>query len=479
MPAHVTRCPRSPRLRPLAMCLIAALGGGSAATGVARNQQTQFPDRVAPHGHAAQRGGSSPAATAAVTHVVTTCADLPLATACDGQDDGTLRKSYFCAQNGDTIDLTQLQCSVITLSGALTDGGAAYVTLQGPGSGKLKIDGANKGRVLVHNGNGELRVYGLTIANGRLNNPYAYGGGGCIYSYGGASLQSSVVTSCATTTAGNNVARGGAIFANKNVYLFESAVTGSSVGSTYGHSAGGGVFARSVLLENTTVNGNTASSARSYEIGGGVYAKTSLLATYSTISGNTAAQGAGAFANTVSTVNSTVTGNEGFAVGGLYARASASLYNSTIARNTSAIGAAGLYVATPNAIRLESVILALNMSDGVEYDLATPAAAVIAGSSNLIMAHAAVTGVPADTISDDPKLGPLADNGGATRTLALLTGSPAIDHGNIVRPVTSDQRSFRRVVGTGPDIGAFEFVDTIFDDGFNPGAVIGQASSPP
>src|SRR5262249_15437872 len=30
----------------------------------------------------------------------------------------------------------------------------------------------------------------------------------------------------------------------------------------------------------------------------------------------------------------------------------------------------------------------------------------------------------------DPKLGPLQDNGGPTLTHALLTGSPAIDHGN-------------------------------------------------
>jgi hypothetical protein len=175
----------------------------------------------------------------------------------------------------------------------------------------------------------------------------------------------------------------------------------------------------------------------------------------------------------VSIVNSTVTGNEAFAVGGLYARTSASLYNSTIARNTSAISSAGLYVAAPAVIRLESVILALNKANAVEFDLATAGAGTVTGSNNLIMVHAAVTGVPADTISADPKLGPLADNGGPTQTLALLSGSPAIDQGNVVRPVTVDQRSFRRVVGSGPDIGAFEFVDTIFGNGFNPAVVVG------
>jgi hypothetical protein len=119
------------------------------------------------------------------------------------------------------------------------------------------------------------------------------------------------------------------------------------------------------------------------------------------------------------------------------------------------------------------VILALNEDGGLEFDLETPGAATVTGGNNLIMVRSATTSVPADTIFDDPKLGPLADNGGPTKSLALLTGSPAIDHGNIVRPVTFDQRFFKRVVGSSPDIGALEFVDLIFVDAFDPGEVIG------
>ncbi len=40
----------------------------------------------------------------------------------------------------------------------------------------------------------------------------------------------------------------------------------------------------------------------------------------------------------------------------------------------------------------------------------------------------------------DPLLGPLADNGGPTLTIALLSGSPAIDAGVSVLDVTTDQR---------------------------------------
>ena len=43
-------------------------------------------------------------------------------------------------------------------------------------------------------------------------------------------------------------------------------------------------------------------------------------------------------------------------------------------------------------------------------------------------------------ISGDPKLGPLANNGGPTQTRALLDGSPAIDRGKDSAPVITDQR---------------------------------------
>jgi hypothetical protein len=55
----------------------------------------------------------------------------------------------------------------------------------------------------------------------------------------------------------------------------------------------------------------------------------------------------------------------------------------------------------------------------------------------------------------DPMLGPLAHNGGPTRTQALLAGSPAIDAGTTSGAPATDQRGTVR--DTHPDIGAFEF----------------------
>jgi hypothetical protein len=57
----------------------------------------------------------------------------------------------------------------------------------------------------------------------------------------------------------------------------------------------------------------------------------------------------------------------------------------------------------------------------------------------------------------DPKLGPLADNGGPTLSMALLPGSPAINAGDPASAPTTDQRGIPRPQGPGVDIGAYEY----------------------
>jgi hypothetical protein len=54
----------------------------------------------------------------------------------------------------------------------------------------------------------------------------------------------------------------------------------------------------------------------------------------------------------------------------------------------------------------------------------------------------------------NPMLGPLANNGGPTQTMALLAGSPCLHAGTSTGAPTTDQRGVAR--DTPPDIGAFE-----------------------
>jgi len=89
------------------------------------------------------------------------------------------------------------------------------------------------------------------------------------------------------------------------------------------------------------------------------------------------------------------------------------------------------------------------------------------GSSNLIIAHQAQTLPPADTISADPRFGPLRDNGGPTQTLDLLPGSAALDKGSNAFGVQTDQRGIPRVEGSAADTGAFES-DRLFGNAFDP-----------
>jgi hypothetical protein len=67
---------------------------------------------------------------------------------------------------------------------------------------------------------------------------------------------------------------------------------------------------------------------------------------------------------------------------------------------------------------------------------------------------------PTDILNVDPMIGDLQDNGGPTKTYALLPGSPAINAGdpNPADPPEWDQRGpgFPRIVNGRLDIGAFE-----------------------
>ena len=63
--------------------------------------------------------------------------------------------------------------------------------------------------------------------------------------------------------------------------------------------------------------------------------------------------------------------------------------------------------------------------------------------------------LPSDLQNTNPLLGPLANNGGPTDTLALLPGSPAINAGGSVGCPATDQRGVPRPPGH-CDIGAFQ-----------------------
>jgi hypothetical protein len=71
---------------------------------------------------------------------------------------------------------------------------------------------------------------------------------------------------------------------------------------------------------------------------------------------------------------------------------------------------------------------------------------LVSGGHNLVQ-DASCNPVQTDQITDDAMIGPLADNGGPTLTHALLAGSPAIDAGDDLACLATDQRGIARPQG--------------------------------
>ena len=227
---------------------------------------------------------------------------------------------------------------------------------------------------------------------------------------------------------------------------------------------------------NLMINGVTITNGRTTvgSNGGGIRNNGTLTLTNSTVSGNTANLGGGIniFNGTLTLTNSTVSGNTaaGFG-GGIFNReGTLNLTSVTVAFNSATNTGGGVYNEFGTA-NLSNTIVANNTA------AAAPdfSGAILSTSSfNLIGNGQGTTDITNGTNSNqvgtsanpiDPKLAPLANNGGATQTHALLFGSPAIDQGNSFG-LTTDQRGSARPVdnpsiinatgGNGADIGAFE-----------------------
>jgi predicted outer membrane repeat protein len=277
----------------------------------------------------------------------------------------------------------------------------------------------------------------------------------------GGGLDASTATLVRSTVSGNaaTTADGGG-----GILAFRAMLTNSTVSGNHAAGGGGGIFANSAVLINSTVSDNSA------DHGAGILAVTTATLTNSTVSGNTAAHDGGRIAAPgVSLSNSTVSGNSaGGQGGGINVTIGLTLLNVTVTDNSAHVGGGIFYNGEGSSVR--NSIIAGNL---VDLDGAGPdvSGTLTSGGHNLIGNGSGsvwrINGVLGDTLGTDtnpidPRLGPLADNGGPTKTHALLPGSPAIDHGDNADVSATDQRGAPRARdgdGNGSpivDIGAFE-----------------------
>ena len=402
---------------------------------------------------------------------------------CNDSGAGSLRETYAAASDGAVVDLSQLACSTITLTSGPVSSGIypGSVAISGSAEHRVTISGNNSGRVIVHSGEA-LQVSNLTIEAGVAHD---FAGGGCIFSQGDVRLSNATVHDCEVSTTGSVAAVGGAILANGRAYLLGSTVSSSSAHAAASTADGGGIHASYVFTDwQSSVTGNSASSGDDHLArGGGAYAAGGLRVRHTTFSGNSAGSGGALYVGAKpgfaqrEILNSTISGNSASgAGGGVRSAFSITVYNSTITANQAGFDfGAGMYLG--QGAVLSSTIVAGNSSSGglTASDIGGNSQGTVFGENNLIIASTLM--VPKDTLMIDPKLGPLADNGGGMLTHALLPGSPAIDAGANFASLPGDQRLYvcnpkcqlaERSVGDAPDIGAIESgaPDHIFDGRF-------------
>jgi hypothetical protein len=223
-------------------------------------------------------------------------------------------------------------------------------------------------------------------------------------------------------------------------------------------SSGGGLAASSINPEDcpTLRVERSEFSRNEAAAGGGVFAEClENRISSSAIHRNDANAGGGIYvARSTTVVNATIAANQAGSGGGIYddAGADTTLTNVTISGNAAQSSGGGVFSA-PGGTVARNVLIALNTS-GVggpdcfgNFD---------SQGGNLLGTESGCMGfdLASDQTKPNPKLGKLKRNGGATPTMALRKGSPAINEG--VNPAPNrDQRGVKR---TGrPDVGAYEF----------------------
>jgi predicted outer membrane repeat protein len=275
-------------------------------------------------------------------------------------------------------------------------------------------------------------------------------------------------------------------------------IQGSSFTNNTTNNHGGGLFAglypnESIQINRTTFDGNVVTKAASmsssgtggaiwYGSGSGSANNASFALTNSTIANNKAVgQGGGFWTSASATItNVTFYGNDATdssitnpddwrrGNGGALAvanNAPVAITNATFASNHSGFNGGAIAGKT---ITLKNTLFADNSTDWPIKIMQHCTDALIDGGNNMQYPpknpnpnYFNETNCTNSITIASPQLGPLADNGGGTRTMALPNGSPAVNAGNNSTCPTTDQRGIARPQGAKCDIGAFELVLTL------------------
>lgn len=368
-----------------------------------------------------------PGAAQGATFNVNTTADSTVVGGCVAEPVCSLRDAIAAASVSlDPEDRIEVPAGTygLTTGEELELTGSGAVTIHGAGARATVIDALAGARVLKLEGP-DVTIEGVAITGG-LAGPevteFAGDGGGILV------VSSKSLTLNQVAVRGNSaILNGGGIAAPP-----ESGVT------------------TAVTIVGSTISGNKVSGGIAEGMGGGVYVLGDLTVTNSTIAGNSVE-------------------NPGLNMGGGIQAAldpadvdgsKAVLLNSTITGNSVAAGGVGggftIQNPTPGVVTVltaTNTIVAGNTANGAT-DCGT--VATVTSANNIRGDTSCMFTDAGSKQNTNPLLGPLADNGGQTDTMALPPNSPAIDAGTNVGCPPTDQRGIPRPQGTSCDVGAFE-----------------------
>jgi hypothetical protein len=356
--------------------------------------------------------------------------------------NGSLRYCINEAANGDAITFG-VQGTITLTSGQLEITNS--LDIEGPGANQLTISGNHASRVFDISGGATVTIAGLTIANGYTGGDDSYGGG--IHNSGTLTVSNSTISDnnsgafdCDAYSAILLRAYGGGIYNVGTLTISNSTISGNSA-TAFGcidepeqdAVYGGGIYNGATLtVSNSTISDNGAEADpahwTSYAYGGGIYNVGTLTVSNSTVFRNAARAGGGFF------------DSESFG-GGIYSSGTPTVSNSMIFGNWADAGGGRVSLSGGGGINNYGTLNARNT--------------IIAG--NAAQTHPDLSGDLSgdhNLIGGDPRLGPLQNNGGPTKTMALLVGSPALNTGDPTQLGVPDQRGVVRRGGV--DIGAYQ-----------------------
>jgi len=343
-------------------------------------------------------------------------------------DEGTLTlrqaitASQMPANAGSTITFASGLSGTIHLSADLPPIHQP-VTIQGPGAGQITISGEDAHQIFDMDSTTDgfpVTISGLTLAHG-----YA-GNGGAISSYNADLTLAGVVLSDNkanvlggaievysglgsltirdSTLSGNStvVGLGGAIYSTQTPLTIQNSTFTDNESPYRGGAIGIDTPSGTTTIENSTLTGNKMTTNSATSSGGAVYvygAEHGVTVTGSTIAGNSATYGGGIFNH------------------GAFSSPPIVLHDTIVSGNNATLTGPNL--------------------GGGPFDSAFSLLGNTAGGT----VNETVPG--SDILGQDPQLGALASNGGATQTMKPAATSPVIDQGSAFG-LGADQRGSAR-----------------------------------